>query len=316
MDTDRAWRSSGGGRGRTPSPARANAAADGEPRAAGPGLARFTDRVEHKKPRNRPWLAIAAVLVALGAVGSTFGAVAVARNQGQQSRQGFAATAMAISSTFQLAIQHEQDLVIGAGAFVVRDPDASQADFVKWTSSVHAFERYPELMTSAICHGPGIALDEFRHLGGDPSGPLAGPDGTFRVEPPGHRAYYCFGTVGEVRNTEDRRTGGTGLLRHRTRTGASRGTGHAAGAPTSRSRSATTSNWRVELPTTRRRQSDHPSGPKKRIPRLVGVSIVPDVLLDRALLGYPDAIAVTMEVRPGYGSRGLHRRQAASAHRH
>ena len=158
--------------------------ASGEPRAESPGLSRFADRVEHKTPRNRPWLAASALLLALGAVGSVFGALAVARNQGQQSRQASTATAMAISSTFQLAIQHEQDLVIGAGAFVVRNPDASQADFVQWTSTVRAFQRYPEVVGIAhLALVPASQLERVRGTGNGGSGGSSGCQWSLRSHP-------------------------------------------------------------------------------------------------------------------------------------
>ena len=127
----------------------------------------------------------------------------MARNQGQQSRQAFTATAMAISSTFQLAIQHEQDLVIGAGAFVVRNPDASEADFVQWTSTVRAFERYPEVVGIAdLALVPASQLSAFAaRATADPAGPLAA-NGTFEVTPAGSRPYYCFATVSQSRTGE------------------------------------------------------------------------------------------------------------------
>src|ERR1700684_4385614 len=42
-------------------------------------------------------------------------------------------------------VQHEQDLVVSAAGFVVRNPDATEAEFAEWADSVHAFQRYPEL---------------------------------------------------------------------------------------------------------------------------------------------------------------------------
>src|ERR1017187_1118591 len=85
------------------------------------------------------WLTAAVLLVVIGTIGSVLGAQAVARSEGQRSRQAFVTSSMEIASTLQLAIQHEEDLVVTAGALVVRNPNASQAVFLQWTSSVRAF---------------------------------------------------------------------------------------------------------------------------------------------------------------------------------
>jgi hypothetical protein len=37
-----------------------------------------------------------------------------------------------MASTLKLAIQHEEDLVISASAFVTGNPNASPADFDRW----------------------------------------------------------------------------------------------------------------------------------------------------------------------------------------
>ncbi len=202
---------------------------------------------------------------------------------------------MAISSTFQLAIQHEQDLVIGAGAFVVRDPDASQADFVQWTSSVHAFERYPEVVGIAhLAMVPASQLSAFAaRATTDPAGPLAA-DGTFEVTPAGSRPYYCLATVSQSRAGESTTPAGLdfcasalgpALLR-------ARDTGQAAYVPYR-------SGGTVELalgtpiylggvtPGTMQARRDAFLG-------WTGTSIVPDTVLDTAMQNHPGtAMAVT-----------------------
>jgi PAS domain S-box-containing protein len=84
-------------------------------------------------------------LVVAGAAASLVGAQAVARHDAAQTREAFEASSAEIASTLQLAIQHEQDLVVSASAFFVGNPDASTADFRAWTRSMRAFDRYPEL---------------------------------------------------------------------------------------------------------------------------------------------------------------------------
>ncbi|MGP0107416.1 MAG: EAL domain-containing protein [Acidimicrobiales bacterium] len=146
------------------------------------------------------WLTAATLLVLLGAIGSALGAWVVARSDGQRSHQAFVTSAAGIASTLNLAIQHEQDLAVSAGAFVVGNPDATQAEFAQWTDSVRAFVRYPELQGIAELEMvPASQLSAFAaRAEADPSGPL-GPGGAFQVTPAGTRPYYCLITVSQER---------------------------------------------------------------------------------------------------------------------
>ncbi len=70
-----------------------------------------------------------------------------------------------IASTLKLAIQHEEDLVVSASAFVISNPNASPADFDRWAESVHAMQRYPELQNIglvALVPASGLAAFESR----------------------------------------------------------------------------------------------------------------------------------------------------------
>jgi diguanylate cyclase (GGDEF)-like protein len=147
--------------------------------------------------RSHVWLRWAIVLVVVGSTGSFLGARAVARNESQASRQRFVTSSTEIAATLNLAILHEQDLVEGAGAFAVGNPDATQAEFLQWTNSVQAFARYPELQTIAeLVWVPASQLSAFaaREVS-----EATGPPTTFQVTPPGARPYYCFVTVSESR---------------------------------------------------------------------------------------------------------------------
>jgi diguanylate cyclase (GGDEF)-like protein len=149
------------------------------------------------------WSGAAALLVLVGSVGSILGANAVAQNDSDISRQGLVASSTEIASTLKLAIQHEQDLAVSSGGFLVGNPNATQAQFLQWIVSVHAFAHYPELLTIAeVTLVPASQLSAFAaHEVAQPSGPLA-PNGTFQVTPPGSRPYYCFATVSQARNTQ------------------------------------------------------------------------------------------------------------------
>jgi diguanylate cyclase (GGDEF)-like protein len=147
------------------------------------------------------WPAMVAVLLAVGAAGSIIGAWQVHRTDERSSRQVFQASAAQIASTLKLAILHEQDLVVGAAAVFVRNPQTTEAEFRQWTESTAAFKRYPELqgisvltMVPASQLGTFAARDEL-----DPPGPLS-PGGTLQVSPPGYRRDYCLETVAQSRN--------------------------------------------------------------------------------------------------------------------
>ena len=96
---------------------------------------------------------------------------------------------MEIASTLKLAIQHEQDLSVSVLAFVTDNPNASEAQFLQWTSSVRAFERYPELEGLAeIEVVPASKLGAFVAL-------ASATDPSFRITPSGIRPYYCLRTI-------------------------------------------------------------------------------------------------------------------------
>jgi len=142
------------------------------------------------------WVAIVLVVLLAGTIGSGVEARNVARNDRDKSRQVFLASATEIGSTLQQAIVHEQDLSISTGAVLVRNPNATEADFLAWTRSVRAFDRYPEVQSIFdIQLVPASQLSSYaaRQVA-DPSGPLAAK-GSFAVAPAGSRPYYCLAAV-------------------------------------------------------------------------------------------------------------------------
>jgi diguanylate cyclase (GGDEF)-like protein len=152
------------------------------------------------KSRRNNWIAVVALLVLVGTAGSVLAAQGVARNGTAKSQQAFLGSAAEIASTLKDALQHEQDLSVSAGGVFVRDPDATQAEFLQFTSSIRAFARYPELQgISGLTLVPAAQLDAFaaRQVA-DPSGPLV-PSGTYQVSPPGSRPYYCLTSVSQSR---------------------------------------------------------------------------------------------------------------------
>jgi diguanylate cyclase (GGDEF)-like protein len=146
---------------------------------------------------------MAMLLVVVGTAGSIVGARQVAQEDSNNSHQVFVTSANGIASTLKLAVQHEQDLTISAGAFLAANPEATDAQFMQWTRSVRAFARYPELQTiSELVMVPASQLGAYaaRQVA-DPSGTLAA-NGTFEVSPPGNRPYYCLSPASQARSVK------------------------------------------------------------------------------------------------------------------
>jgi diguanylate cyclase (GGDEF)-like protein len=247
------------------------------------------------RARSQLWVVVAALLVTGGMVGAMFGARAVARSDEEKSRRGFEQTSDQVASTLQLAIQHQEDLVVSMAAFFLREPDVTNAEFRQWSDSVRAMQRYPELEGVAlvvIVTPP--ELDAFiAQVDADPSVPL-GPDQPFEIIPPGDRPYYCFSPVGQGRTADAELPIGFDLCE----TGVapalleSRDSGVAAYAPIHLGETTwlgiSTPMYRggVVPPTVEERRASFIGH--------VGMTVQPQVVLDRALQGHADT-AVSMQ---------------------
>jgi len=145
--------------------------------------------------RRSIWWGLGAVVLVFGIVGSVSEALVVARHDAQQSAQTQAPVSLAIASAMQLALQHEQDLDVGAAGFVAGSPDASASQFVQWVASERALQRYPELIGIAqVAMIPAGGLAAFAAKdAADPPGPM-GPGDSLAVIPAGVRPYYCLET--------------------------------------------------------------------------------------------------------------------------
>jgi len=151
--------------------------------------------------------AIAVLLVLAGTVASVLGAKSLAHSDADKERLAFHLSSAEIASTLKLAIQHEEDLVVTASAFVTGNPRASAADFDRWAESVSAMQRYPELLDiGLVTLVPATRMKAFEaRMAADPLRPL-GPtsrvQGGFEVLPQGDRPYYCFAVAGLARNAK------------------------------------------------------------------------------------------------------------------
>jgi len=151
--------------------------------------------------RRHLWLFVAVAIIVVGSTGSLLAGNVVAHNNAQTARESFVTSSEEIASTLKLALQHEQDLVVNAGAFFVRTPNPTEAQYRQWLSASRTFAQYPELFGIAevvIVPASGLHAFEVRALK-DPAGTL-GPHGTFEVIPAGVRPYYCFANVAQAKS--------------------------------------------------------------------------------------------------------------------
>jgi diguanylate cyclase (GGDEF)-like protein len=251
--------------------------------------------------RRRPgWAAVAVGLLVCGMVASVVAAAAVARNGQADSRRAFRSESAQIASALQLSIQHEQDLISSASGFVIGNPRASNAQFVAWAQSVHALERYPELLGfghSVIV--PEATLTAFAARAvKDPSGPLAA-DGSFQVLPPGKRAFYCLSVGSLSRSAAQAFPAGYDFCASGpvgTASRSSRDSGQGAYLPIKAGKTTVLSILtpvyrRGILPTT-------VAGRRQAFLGWVGMSVLPQVVLARALDGHLNT-AVTFTYHSG-----------------
>jgi diguanylate cyclase (GGDEF)-like protein len=235
--------------------------------------------------RLRSWLVASVVLLILGTTGAVTAAGAIARRDADRARVAFTTSAAQVASTLQLAIQHEQDLIISAAAFIAANPNATKADFAIWIDSVQALQRYPELLglgQAVLVTQSELAAFEAR----------SAPAGGFNLQPPGVRPFYCFSANGVSRSGQPAITsnvdvcagsGGVAGL-------AARDTGRGAYLPFADNRATLL----VVLSPVYRLGAPVATVPQRRAAFLswVGTEVVPKVVLDRALVGHA-GLAVT-----------------------
>ena len=252
------------------------------------------------KRRRHVWLVVAAGVLVAGSLASAVAGVWLARSDADQSQRSFVASSTAIASKLQLALQHEDDLVVSASAFLIRDPDAPTAEFNEWASVSRVLARYPEV------EGLGFAVivpaSELQAYSAavitDPETPFA-PNGAFQVVPPGDRPFYCFARLGLFRSGQPLApagfdycadTSGNSVL-------GGRDTGLSSYAPLALGADVT---W-LALETPMYRGGAVPATVAERRDAFIGwagLVVNPKAVLDEALVGYPNT-AVTFRFQSG-----------------
>jgi len=240
--------------------------------------------------RRGAWAVVAGVLLVLGIAGAMVAAGIVARTAEASSQRQLRSGAAEIASTLQLAIQHEQDLITSASAFVIGNPGASNAQFVAWAQSEHALARYPELL--GIGHSvivPAAKLPEFAvQAVKDPAGPLAA-NGGFKVVPSGSRAFYCLSVGALARNGAPAFPAGFDYCASGAAGSASltsRSSGQGAYLPI---RAGKVTLLSVLTPVYRDGMTPGTvAGRRQAFLGWVGMSLTPELILARALQGHPN----------------------------
>jgi diguanylate cyclase (GGDEF)-like protein len=256
-----------------------------------------TDR---SAPHHR--LTLIAALVLAGIVATVVGAGAVARSDADKQRLAFHLASSGIASTLRLAIQHEEDLIVSAGAFVIGNPSATPADFDRWAEAVRAMARYPELRNIGLVElVPAAQLPAFEaRLAANPVRPL-GPDsvgsGGLEILPAGSRPFYCLAVAGLARNAASYIPAGMDYCAIAPTLASARDTGLAIYAPVP-GRQAT--ELGIETPVYRGGSMPATVAARRRsFVGWVGELIAPGVVLARARESHPD-IAVAFGYAQGH----------------
>ena len=253
--------------------------------------------------RHRAWLAVTALVVALGAIASVLMSTSMAIGNASRSRQSFVSSSTAIAATLQLAILHEQDLMNSAGGFIAEDPYAMNFEFAQWAVTVNAFARYPDVM--GFGYSVIVTAEELPVFASvaesAPVGTLA-QNGTLEVVPPGKRSYYCLIQNWVSRNPDNLLPAGDDLCApgpDRTAMMASRDSGISTYIPL-RVAGRTFLNFLYPVyqggivPTTVR-------GRRAAFLGWMGMAVIPQIVLNQALQGHPHT-AVMLHYHVGSSS--------------
>jgi diguanylate cyclase (GGDEF)-like protein len=153
----------------------------------------------HTRPRHesrpyRRWSAVAILIVLIGVAGSFWTALAVDHVGDQRAHRAFITSSAEITDTLKLYVHHQLDLITSIESFLIGDPTPTSAQFTAWTKAVDLLGHNKDLSGLGVVNYVTAAqLPAFVRAQSTSSTP-------FVVTPSGHRAYYCFATMGVVRS--------------------------------------------------------------------------------------------------------------------
>jgi diguanylate cyclase (GGDEF)-like protein len=265
----------------------------------------ITSAIKHgrggrRRRRLGVWVVVAALLALGGVVSTVFAARSLSSSDAQRSHQRFVQTSLQIASTLRLAIAREKDLVVSAGVFELENPDASRADFTRWTREQGAFSRYPELEGIAtLAFVPRSRLAAFEaDAQADPASPIVA-GGQFTIVPAGVRPYYCFIALTEGRGGESRAPAGADYCAANPQLINSRASGRGFDAAITVPTIGKTPLLGIETPLYR--GGGIPATASARRAAFIGwtaIVVLPQVLLDAAIDGHP-GVAVALHDTSG-----------------
>jgi len=219
-------------------------------------------------------------MVAVGAGSSIYGLSAV-RASTARSHKAFASSSVQIASTLQVAIQHEQDLVLSTESFIIGDPHPSQAQFSNWASELGVLQRYQELLGLVVIqYVPASGLNAYAEENGQPT-PL-------KVLPAGNEPFYCFVPTEVLRTTASQIPPNYNVCRGKLGQAilAARDYGKSAVVPVQDGKTKTLA---FEVPIYR--SGSAPSTVATRTAEfveLIGLNVRPNVLFQTVLKGHPN----------------------------
>ena len=254
--------------------------------------ARRHDRIRNKAPRLAVWHLAALVLALAGIAGSTLGAIALGHADAQRSRSAFGLESAQIAATLRLAIQHEDDMLVGASAFLLENPGASESAFRQWVAAERVAQRYPELLgLTKVVIVPARQLQGFEASQLSQSAAL-GLGHRDAVLPPGSRPFFCLTSVQWARSPQTAPPAGIDWCRAGIGFLAERDTG-AGSATTVNLGRGLPDALGIQIPLYRGAVTPATVAARRAaFVGWVGMGATPTILLQEALEGHPGTVAI------------------------
>ncbi len=150
-------------------------------------------------PRSILRLAVAALCVLAGVIGSVLAATSVAHHDAAKTRSNFQQGSTAIASSLKLAVQREEELTVSTSTFFARNPKASPEEFATWVNWARTVHRFPELENLglvAVIRAPELDALRARISGNNASLAEEG----LQITPTSNHGYYCLAIAELVRD--------------------------------------------------------------------------------------------------------------------
>jgi diguanylate cyclase (GGDEF)-like protein len=147
------------------------------------------------------WGIVALLCATAGVVGTLVGAHAIARSDTRNAQVAFRQSSGQISSSLKLAVERQEDLTAAASTFFAANPDASPAEFQRWTRWAHVLRHDPALQRLGLIAliGPSQLASFQTRIAGS-AGAARAPGsaassssiGGLRIIPSGARSNLCL----------------------------------------------------------------------------------------------------------------------------